>query len=124
MILPIFLTLCALSIIFVFLGFYKNEHHELAIVGFFFLFLLSLVVLNNGLAYKHGVIRSGNFSYVNQSGTMTLANASVSEINVYTSYQDELGFLTTHRLGYFMALMSAVGMVGAVVSITPFFKRR
>ena len=123
MILGVFITLIGISLAFIALGFFRQEHSEISLIGFLFIFLLALLILNNGLEYKTGVLRSGNFSYNVSATTPYLLNASVSEVDIYATYQDSHGFVTTKRLGFFMAVMSAVGFIGSLMGMRQLFRR-
>jgi len=126
-----------LSCVFIGLGLYRLEHTELSLVGFFFLFLLSMVVIGDNLTYKVGeqeVYIYGNyFDGYHWDGYNTTAPPQadkeaflfhMNRTNIYANYQDDSGFFTTHNFGYLLAVMSIIGMIGSFVSIKPerFFK--
>lgn len=52
--LTLFVVLLSLSLILIAIGLFRPEHTELALVGFVFLFLLSLVLIVGDLQYKTG----------------------------------------------------------------------
>ncbi len=96
MILTLFSVLISIAFFVVWLGF-NYDDNGYRIVGFFFVFLLSLVLINNQLSYK-----SGNTFSVN--GSMV-----VGTTDVYTSYTDT----SSHWIGYFLAIASSIGMITA-----------
>ena len=115
----LFTTFIFLSCIFIGLGLYRLEHTELSLVGFFFLFLLSMVVIGDNLTYQTGETTNitNTHGVVNGSVVLTFS----SEITTYDSatYSDSSGFFTTHNFGYLLAVMSIIGMIGSFVSIKP-----
>lgn len=117
MILPVFLFFMALSLALVVIGFAWPEHSEISILGFIFMFLLALVILNNGLTVKTGVVRSGNFSYNSSAATPYLLNASVSEVDVYATYADSTGFMSAHNVGFYMAVVAVAGFAGVLFAL-------
>lgn len=120
----LFSTFVFLSLILIGLGFYRLEHTELALVGFLFLFLLSMVVITDNLTYKTGETVTVSNTYANISGEIRLSSYNETLTYNHTPYADSSGFFTTHRFGYLLAVLSVIGMIGAFVSIRPerFFK--
>ena len=128
----LFTTFILLSCIFIGLGLYRLEHTELSLVGFAFLFLLSMVVIGDNLTYKTGVeetyIYGNNFDGYHWDGYNTTAPSQTDKeaflfhrniTNVYSNYTDDSGFFTTHNFGYLLAVMSIIGVIGSFVSIKP-----
>ena len=93
MILELFALLIAISLYMVWLGF-RVEVPAYSTVGFFFVFLLSLVLIANQLQVQVG-------ANITDYGNMTTNVA-----NVYQYYTDD----SSHYIGYFMAVASSVGM--------------
>ena len=93
MILELFTVLLALSFFVVYLGFkYDNMY---GVVGFFFVFLLSLVLISNSLEYQTGSV-------------LTSINSTTTNIvKTYTNYTDN----SSHWIGYFLAIASSLGMI-------------
>lgn len=104
-----------ISLIFIGLGLYRLEHTELSLVGFVFMFLLSMVVIGGNLTYQTGETVQINNTFDN--------NSLVSSVEVttydYTTYQDGSGFFTTHRFGYLLTVLAVIGMIGSFMSIRP-----
>jgi diacylglycerol kinase len=112
MYLTIFCVLLTLSLALVALGLFRTEHTELCLIGFVFIFLLSMTLLNGGIENKVGTTTSSNFSYTaNASGTnLTLLTSSVeSVIDVYSPVKYD--GIIQHVLGYFLAFGSLAGFV-------------
>lgn len=119
----------SISFILIALGLYRLEHTELSLVGFFLLFLLSLVIISGNLEYKIGYqeiyVYGSNYSgyhYDHYGGDPSpslndLNLFHLNQTNIYAPYQDDSGFFTTHRFGYVLAVMSVIGMVGSLASI-------
>lgn len=115
----LFSTFIIISLVLVALGLYRLEHTELSLVGFIFLFLLSMVVIGNNLTYQTGenITTTNNYGLVN--GSYVIVN--FTEVTTYQNsiYQDTSGFFTTHNFGYLLAVLSVIGAIGSFVSIKP-----
>jgi len=126
-----------ISLVLVALGLYRLEHTELSLVGFSFMFLLSIVIIGGNLTYQTGVeeiyIYGNNFDGYHWDGYNTTAPSQTDReaylfhkniTNIYSTYEDGSGIFTTQRFGYLLAVMSIIGMIGSFVSIRPeeFFK--
>jgi len=139
--LVLFITFMTISCVFIGLGLYRLEHTELALVGFFFMFLLSMVVIGDNLEYVVGYeevyIYGSNLSdyHFDDYGVSPTFKHDIDDAkdtllfhmnrtNIYQTYQDDSGFFTTHNFGYLLAVMSIIGIIGSFVSIKPerFFK--
>lgn len=94
MILELFAILLLLSFYIIWIGF-RYDDNGFRIVGFFFIFLLSLVLISNSLSYQTGAIIN-----TNNASTTTI-------INQYTNYTDS----SSHWIGYFLAIISSLGMI-------------
>ena len=109
MYLTVFVVFFCLGIILVALGLFKNEHTELSLIGFFLLFLLSFTLMGNNLEYKTGQVKNITVFDGNHTG---------EEVTyVYSVYDDSLGFLTSSRLGFYLAVAFAVGFIGVLMSL-------
>lgn len=121
MILTIFITLISICFILIFLSFYDDNHAELGIAGFIFLFLLSMTLIGNNLEVPHSTNATTSYEYYNATepynATPILLYERTSTLTTYEKYEDETGFLTTHRLGYFLAVASIAGFVGVITSL-------
>lgn len=103
--------LISIALALIGLGFYREEHTELVLVGFLFLFLLSLVLINENLEYKSGYTEQTNYTYTGTAiNYTTLTHTDVySNVNVSSNY--------SHWLGYYLAVISFVGFVGGIIGI-------
>ena len=94
MILELFVTFVALSLVFIGLGLYKDEMRVFGIIGCLFLFLLGVfIILPNNLEVRSGAM-------LNTSGSITTASYS------YVVYND----VTTHYVGYFLSIVGFFGI--------------
>lgn len=100
MILTLWLSLLALSLVIVLMGYFTDDEPYLP-VGLFFFFLLGLVILGGNLEYKTGDTVATNYTYVN--GTLTTDTAVTTD--TYTAWDDE----TSHRVGWTFTILSACG---------------
>lgn len=101
MILELFIVLIAVAIILIALGYYMDMS-ELSVVGFVFLFILSsFVLLPKQLEYKTGLL-------YNSTGT-------IQEVTYKYAYYDDD---TTHYIGYFLTIISALGMIFVIINMT------
>lgn len=100
MILQIWATLAALSVVMIILGLSKPSESAQALVGFFFLFLLGFPIMNGDLQYRTGDVVQTNFTY--SAGNLTMTDASTSYS--YTSYQ-------SHVFGWYLIVAAAIGFV-------------
>jgi len=135
MYLTVFVVVMALSLIIVALGFYRPEYTALGIAGFFFMFLLSFVFISGNIQYKIGVNETNTYACVcceqgvviggeyirgepepgctNENATIVVI--ATDSIDVYETWDS--GGVTTHWVGYVLAVMSAIGMIGAFMSV-------
>lgn len=115
----LFTTFIVIACAFIGLGLYRLEHTELSLVGFVFLFLLSMVVIGDNLTYQTGETTNITNTHGVVNSTTVLTFSSEVTTYDYATYQDTSGFFTTHRFGYLLAVMSIIGMIGSFVSIKP-----
>jgi hypothetical protein len=104
-----------IAFLLVTLGFYRPEHTELPLIGFVFIFLLSLLLINNSIEYKTGQIIETNFTYTPIGGIYYVNTSSESTIDVYTTINSPSSL--SHTLGYWLAICSVVGFIGVLVSL-------
>ena len=135
MYLTLLIVLLLLSFIIVALGFYRQEYTALGIAGFFFLFILSFVFMAGSVQYKVGVNTTNTYAclccveglvvgdeYVRgepQPGctneNATLSIVAVDAVDVYETWDS--GGATSHWVGYVLAVMSVIGMIGCFVNV-------
>ena len=108
MILELFAVLVAICLAMIIIGLVKQTESAQALIGFFLLFILSLIVLNGGLQYQTGILVNTTMTTV---GGVTTVEQDVE--NTYTGYDDD----STHNVGWYLAVASAVGFIGVVYSL-------
>lgn len=120
-----------MSLVFVIIGLAFPSHSEQALIGFFFLFLLSFVLITDNLEYKVGVgevyVYGNNFSsyhwdYANPPPTNPSTEMVLFHVNKtdnYRNYDSGQGIrgLTTHNVGFWMAIGSAFGFMSVFLSL-------
>jgi len=114
----LFIIFLALSLILIALGLIVSEHTELALIGFVFLFLLSMLMINSDIQYKVG-------TETNITNTLDATNTSIlsSQIITRDSYAtftadttlSWLGRTLSHVIGYWLAIASIVGFAGVLM---------
>lgn len=105
MILPVWAALAALAIIMVIVGLTRPSESAQAMVGFFFLFLLSFHLMAGTLEYRTGDTVQTNYSYA--AGNLTQTQQST--VYDYDPYQSK-------SFGLYLAFASAAGLVGTFMS--------
>jgi len=127
----LFTTFILISLVLVALGLYRLEHTELSLIGFAFMFLLSMVIIGDNLTYVvgyeevyvYGDNYSGyHFDHYGGDPSPSLNDLNLfhmNRTNIYRDYSDDSGFFTTHNFGYLLAVMSVIGAIGSFVSIKP-----
>lgn len=93
MLIELFVILLVTSLALVIIG-YAVDLRILAVVGFFFIFLLSFTLINNDLEYETGA----SLSFSGNSTTVTYT---------YNSFSNN-----TFQYGLYMAVVGALGMAG------------
>lgn len=100
MILALFLTLLALSVVVSLLGYFTDDEPYLT-VGLFFLFLLSVIIITNNLEYQTGEQKNVTFSY---NGS-TLQAQQETTAYTYTAWNDN----TSQKVGWGLGVVSLLG---------------
>lgn len=111
MILSVWLVLVGISLVLITLGLVKPSHSEQAIIGFFFLFLLSFPIATGNLEYETGANVSTTYSYTGDTVDGTTQNIDYQ----YADFEN-------HSIGYWLGIGSAVGMIGVIVSLRRSYK--
>ena len=101
MILILWLSLLALSVVVAILGYYTGDEPYLT-VGLFFLFLLSMIILTGNLTYQTGEDKTVSFSY----NSTTLASQHETTTYVYSAWNDN----TSQKVGWGLAILSGFGI--------------
>jgi len=110
MILSLFVVLVGISLVLIIIGLVRPTESAQALVGFFFLFLLALIIVGGSLQYETGINTTSTYGY-NVNGTLVSTDQSV--MYNYANFDDT----TSHRIGYYLALASAVGFIGVFCSV-------
>ena len=101
----------AISLVLIIVGLSKPSESAQAIIGFFILFLLSVLILLPGkLEYQSST--ETNMSYV-YNETQLSKTYEITTFK-YSTYEDTLG---GRGFGYWLAISSAVGMIGVFYSL-------
>lgn len=140
--LMLYIVLIVISLVLIFLYFYEPDHSELGIVGFLFLFLLSLVMIGGDIQYKTGVNETYTYgclcceqgSVVGDEYTRgeppvgctnenaTIAVIAVDKVDNYATFT--AGGVLSHTVGYYLAVAAAVGFIGVFLGLKSQFNRR
>ncbi len=111
MYLTLFVVFICIALVLIGLGLYKPEHSELSLIGFFFLFLLSTVLLGGDIQYKIGVNNTYSCLCCENSRVGGDVDVCGNSTNLFiTSVTDnyatfETGGFASHIAGYYMAVM-------------------
>lgn len=113
----LFVIFLVLSFILIALGLFKSEHSELSLIGFLFLFLLSLIIITNSVSYQVGTQTNVSYFYqaVHEPDTHIINYTTETSTDVYVTSPDNNSF--THTVGYWLAIVSVVGFIGVIVSL-------
>lgn len=112
----LWLVFVGIALVLVIIGLIKSTESAQAIIGFLFLFLLSFTVMGNSLEYQTGELTNLSYNYL--SDNVTIDYVIENSTYTYTYYDDTTGIFNTHRFGYFMAIASAIGLIGTLASLT------
>lgn len=110
MILTLFGFLIAVSLILIVIGLVKSTESAQALVGFLFLFLLSLIIINGNLEYETGANINTTITY-DGGGDIVTTEQQVDY--QYANFDDT----TSHRIGYYLAIASVIGFAGVLFSL-------
>ena len=110
MILILFGFLVAVCLTLIVIGLAKPQESAQALIGFFLLFLLSLIIVQGDLEYENGAVTNTSLTY-NANGEVTETDQTITYS--YSNFDDE----TSHKVGYYLAIASAVGFIGVLYSV-------
>jgi len=112
MILTLFLVFVAISLVMITIGLARPSESAQAIIGFFLLFLLAVTVIIPGnLEYQSGSMTNTSYTYVNSTQINTTSEITTFQYDSFTDQTGASGF------GYWLAIASAVGMIGVFFSL-------
>lgn len=120
--LTLYVVLIFISLVLIFLSFYASEHSELGLVGFLFLFLLSMVMIGGDLQYKTGENTTITTVYNYDNTTLINSTEYSTQLDNYETFT--AGGVLSHTLGYYLAIASIVGFIGVLVGLRSQFNRR
>lgn len=113
----LFALFVIIALVMIIIGLSRPSESAQAVIGFFFLFILSFVLINGNITYKVGSQTNSTIleytSYINESITLSNSTSIINQADQYQSYNDS----STHNLGYWLAIASAIGMFGVFYSI-------
>ena len=109
MILELFVIFLVISFVLITIGLIKQEESAQALVGFFFLFLLGLVLINNNLEYKTGEVTTIDNTFSGGNLTNSMENVTYS----YTPYNDS----NTHNFGYWLSIAAVIGFALVMIGL-------
>ena len=114
----LFSIFLALSLILIALGLLITEHTELALIGFVFLFLLSMLMINSDIQYKVGT--QTNITNTLDPSNSSILTSQITTVDTYATFTANttlgwLGRTLSHVLGYWLAIASIVGFVGVLM---------
>jgi len=133
----LFVIFLLLSFLLIILGLIKTEHSELALIGFVFLFLLSIVLIANDIQIKSGYdieeayiyalnLSTGSY-HIDYDGTFSkditnledalLVHKNITSVNTYENI--DLGGNLSHIFGYWLAVISVIGFLGVIIGLKP-----
>lgn len=98
------LSLIALGVV------YSKQWSGMAMVGFTFLFLLALSILQGNLEIEKGSNVTSSYTYAS-NGTISSTNQLV--LYEYTPWKDS----SSHTIGYFLAVVSFIGFASVLINL-------
>jgi len=110
--LTLFILFLIISFVLITLGLHFSVHTELSLIGFLFLFLLSLSFITQDVSYKIGVDTNTTYTYGVNETVLTTTETARDVYDTVTA-----GALLDHTFGYWLAVISIVGFIGVVLSI-------
>jgi hypothetical protein len=114
MILGLYGFLVLISLVLIIIGLTRPTESAQALVGFAFLFILSVILVQGNLEYQIGSLVNSSYSY-DASGKVNFTTQQISD--QYVSFVDVGTSNTQHWIGYYLALASAAGFLGTLFSL-------
>lgn len=109
MIITVFVIMATISLFLISLGYFVNES-VYPIIGFFFLFLLSIsIIIPGNLEYQLGENVTQNYTYQNA----TLHSINEIHMNTYEKFDSP----SAHWFGVWLSVISGVGIAISLVEI-------
>jgi hypothetical protein len=126
--LTLFVVFFVLSLLLIALGLFKSDHTELSLVGFLFLFLLAMIMIQGTIQYKTGETygygclccgpyESNQTEIFGAHNCTDVNNSSLVVTSITDNYTDfDSGSGLSHIVGYWLAIASIVGFIGIMFS--------
>jgi hypothetical protein len=108
----LFAVFGVLSLVLIWLGLWRQEHSEMSLIGFGFLFLLAIFLITSNVTYKVGQNVTTQNIYTNISNT-TLASVYETTTDIYAPIATSSAF--NKQLGYWLAVISVVGFMVVLI---------
>ena len=113
MLLEVFGVFILISLALITLGFLKEHYSEQALIGFIFLFLLSVELLSGSVQYVSGTNSTTYATLEIINDTTNMTSLHTQEVDTLTSFNDSV----SHRLGYYLAVGSFIGLISVIISL-------
>ena len=110
MIISTFIVVLSLAVLLIILG-YLTDDEPYVPIGLFFLFLLSIVILNGNLELRNGETSMTNFTY---STNDTLVAEEEVTTYTYEAWNDS----QSRQVGIWMAIVSFLGFILSLIQFT------
>jgi hypothetical protein len=110
LILTLFIAICLIALVMIVIGLTKPLESAQALIGFVFLFLLSIIIIGGNLEYEKGVNTNSSYAYDSYNRVNYTSQIVVYD---YTKFNDT----TSKQIGYYLAIASIVGFVGVILSL-------
>jgi hypothetical protein len=108
--LNLFGLLLGVSVVLIIIGLARPRESAQALVGFLFLFILSMVMVSGAVQYDTGANVSSTYSY-DASNNVIATNQAITYS--YANFNDS----TSHNIGIYLAITSALGFIGVMVGL-------
>jgi len=107
----LFVIFVLISLALISLGLFITEHTELSLVGFLFLFLLSMILLTGTITTKTGSVTNTTYMCIN--GSVSLSSEEKIDVYQPISWDGTL----SHSIGFWLAIASFIGFIGVIIGI-------
>jgi len=114
MILGLFGFLVLIALVLIIIGLTRPTESAQALIGFVFLFILSVLILTGNLEYEVGSVVNSSYTY-DSSGRVNYTSQLIA--NQYIPFTDSGDSKFQHWTGYYLALGSAAGFIGTLFSL-------
>ena len=105
-----------MAVVMIAIGLIRPSESYIGIVGFLFLFFLSMIMLNGNVQYETGANTTSSFVYNATSGQLLSSRQIVDYNTAY--FSDD----TSHKMGFYLVVVSIVGFAGVLFSLRSHWK--